>query len=85
MDMEEARNIPLPEDGPQLQRDIKLPQFWAARPNAWFTYIESRFRLRNVVEEQAKFDHVLSALPEDVVGKCWNWWRWRPQTTPTPS
>ena len=61
--------MPLPEDGPQLQRDIKLPQFWAARPNAWFTYIESRFRLRNIVEEQAKFDHVLSALPEDVVGQ----------------
>jgi hypothetical protein len=56
-------NIPLPEDEPQqpLQRDIKLPPFWTSRPRAWFTYVESRFRLRRITDDQQMFDHVLSA------------------------
>ncbi len=57
--------IPLPDDEPQqpLQRDIKLPPFWTSRPRAWFTYVESRFRLRHITDDQQMFDHVLSALP----------------------
>jgi hypothetical protein len=62
-------NIPLPDDGFIPPRDIKLPPFWQARPAAWFVFVESRFRLRNIVDETAKFDHVLSALPEDMVGQ----------------
>jgi len=44
--------IPLPEDNPPQphQRDIKLPPFWTTRPRAWFTFVESRFRLRGIVD-----------------------------------
>jgi hypothetical protein len=69
--MTEPLDIPLPEEEPvhQQARDIKLPAFWPSRPRAWFTYIESRFRLRHIADEQVQFDHVLSALPEDMVGQ----------------
>jgi hypothetical protein len=73
--MDEAAAIPLPPDNnderpaqPTLQ-DVKLPTFWPARPKAWFTYIEGRFRLRNIQDEQTKFDLVLSALPSDIVAQ----------------
>jgi hypothetical protein len=71
--MDEAAAIPLPVDEddhrpPQhINYDIKLPPFWPARPRAWFTYVEGRFRLRNIQDEQIKFDLVLSALPADIV------------------
>jgi hypothetical protein len=63
--------IPLPDDEPQqpLQRDIKLPPFWTSRPRAWFTYVESRFRLRRITDDQQMFDHVLSALPAEMVSQ----------------
>jgi hypothetical protein len=70
--MAEPSDIPLPEDevpAQQPSRDIKLPAFWPFRPKAWFTYIESCFRLRHISDKQVQFDHVLSALPEDVVGQ----------------
>jgi hypothetical protein len=52
-------NIHLPDDEPQqpLQRDIKLHPFWTSRPRAWFTYVESRFRLVSQVID------VVDALP----------------------
>jgi hypothetical protein len=70
--MTDPAEIPLPDDevlAQQPSRDIKLPAFWPSRPKAWFTYIESRFRLRHISDEQVQFDHVLSALPEDMVGQ----------------
>jgi hypothetical protein len=61
--------IPLPEDNPQQpqQQDIKLPPFWTTRPRAWFTFVESRFRLRGIEDVQSRFDHVLSALPAEMI------------------
>jgi len=64
--------VPLPEDGPpqpQQPRDIKLPPFWPTRPRAWFTYVEGRFRLRGIDDQQQMFDNVLGALPPDMVGR----------------
>jgi hypothetical protein len=63
--------IPLPEDNPQQpkQRDIKLPPFWMTRPRAWFTFVESRFRLRGIEDDQSRFDHVLSALPAEMISQ----------------
>jgi hypothetical protein len=53
--------IPLPEDTPTQpqQRDIKLPPFWTTRPRAWFTFVESPFRLRGIEDDQSRFDLVL--------------------------
>jgi hypothetical protein len=70
--MTDPAEIPLPDDDVPAQQpswDIKLPAFWPSRPKAWFTYIESRFHLRHISDEQVQFDHVLSALPEDLVGQ----------------
>ncbi len=64
--------IPLPEDDtPQqpTQRDIKLPPFWMTRPRTWFTFMESRFHLRGITDNQSRFDHVLSALPADMISQ----------------
>jgi hypothetical protein len=64
-------NLPLPKDELQqpLQRNIKLPPFWTSRPRAWFTYVESRFRLRRITDNQQMFGQVLSALPAEMVSQ----------------
>jgi hypothetical protein len=84
--MTEPLDIPLPDDEDSVQqqpsRDIKLPVFWPSRPRAWFTYIESRFRLRHISSEQVMFDHVLSALPEDMVGQILDLVEAAPEATP---
>jgi hypothetical protein len=83
--MVEPQDIPLPDDeAPALQpsRDIKLPAFWPSRPRAWFTYIESRFRLRHISDEQVRFDHMLSALPEDMVEQILDLVEAAPASTP---
>ena len=82
MENVDPANIPLPDDGFIPTRDIKLPPFWQARPAAWFVFVESRFRLRNIVDETAKFDHVLSALPEDMVGQILDLVEAAPAATP---
>jgi hypothetical protein len=75
-------NIPDPQHCFIPPRDIKLPPFWRSRPAAWFVFVESRFRLRNIVDETAKFDHVLSALPEDMVGQILDLVEAAPAATP---
>jgi hypothetical protein len=70
--------IPLPEDTPTQpqqrdikpqQRDIKLPPFWTTRPRAWFTFVESRFHLRCIKDDQSRFDNVHSALPSEMISQ----------------
>ena len=82
--MADGQDIPLPEDGPApvQPREIKLPVFWKHRPAAWFTFIESRFRLRNIMDEASRLDHVLSALPEDMVGQILDLVEAAPAATP---
>jgi hypothetical protein len=82
MENVDPANIPLPDDGFIPPRDIKLPPFWQSRPAGWFVFVESRFRLRNIVDETAKFDHVLSALPEDMVGQILDLVEAAPAATP---
>jgi hypothetical protein len=58
------------EDRPaaaNASREVKLPPFWPARPAAWFSLAESRFRLRGVDDTQSRFDHLLSSLPDDII------------------
>ena len=45
---------------------VKLPQFYASNPEFWFVLCESQFRLRKVIDDFTKFDHVVTSLPEDV-------------------
>jgi hypothetical protein len=82
MENVDPANISLPDDGFIPPRDIKLPPFWQSRPAAWFVFVESRFRLRNIVDETAKFDHVLSALPKDMVSQILDLVEAAPEATP---
>jgi hypothetical protein len=69
MDNVDPAQIPLADDGFIPTRDIKLLPFWHVRTAAWLAFVESRFRLLNNVDKMAKFDHMLSALPDDMVGQ----------------
>jgi len=44
--------------------NVQLPPFWNERPLSWFSAVEARFRLHHVVEEQIKFDLLVTALPQ---------------------
>jgi hypothetical protein len=63
--------IPLPEDTPPQphQPEIKLPPFWMTGPRAWLTFVESRFRLHGIGDDQSRFDHMLSALPAEMISQ----------------
>jgi hypothetical protein len=61
--------IPMPEDQPPQPRDIKLPPLWSMRPGAWFTFVESHFWLRGINDQMQNFNHILSALPAEMVSQ----------------
>jgi len=48
---------------------IKLPPFWKCDPAAWFKRTETQFRLSYISKSQIKFDHILTILDEDIIGK----------------
>ena len=37
---------------------LKLPLFYEDRPEMWFYFAESQFRLRKITEDQTQFDHI---------------------------
>jgi hypothetical protein len=39
--------------------------FWTENSEAWFVIAESRFRLRNIKDDQVNFDLVVNALPKE--------------------
>jgi len=45
---------------------VKLPEFWVADPDMWFTQAEAAFRTARINQSRTKFDHVLMRLPEQV-------------------
>ena len=46
---------------------VKLPAFYASAPKFWFGQAESQFRLKKIMDDLTKFDHMMSVLSEDVV------------------
>ena len=48
---------------------IRLPTFWSTSPALWFTQAEASFDTRNpkVTVDSTKFNHVLQALPQDIL------------------
>jgi hypothetical protein len=46
---------------------LQLPTFWPDTPSSWFAFVESKFRVKNVTEEQSKYDLVVSSLPMESI------------------
>ena len=41
---------------------IKLPTFWTAEPEVWFTQVEAQFDTRNITADSTRFSYVVAAL-----------------------
>lgn len=48
---------------------LKLPSFWISCPEAWFVQTEMQFNIKQVVDDTTKYQHVIVALPQDVITK----------------
>lgn len=61
-----GRSSPEPHSG-DSSRDlfrvtVKVPEFWADRPDVWFVQLEAQFALARITEDTTKFYHVISQL-----------------------
>ena len=52
---------------PVSRSEVKMPKFLPDQPAVFFVMTESQFALRNVTSDDAKYHHVVSALPPEVV------------------
>lgn len=41
---------------------VKIPDFWIKSPEVWFARIEAQFGTKGIVQDQTKYDYVVSAL-----------------------
>ncbi|XP_075150656.1 uncharacterized protein LOC142224755 [Haematobia irritans] len=46
---------------------VKLPQFWTSCPEAWFIHSEIQFANKGITQSNTKYEHIVTALPEEVV------------------
>lgn len=67
--MRENQSIQIPE---QYAYTIKLPPFWTSKPDIWFTQIEAQFSVARITNDRRKYDHVLAALPIDVINNIYD-------------
>lgn len=50
-----------------LAMSVKLPNFWQSLPLEWFMQIEAIFATRNITSQLTRFNHVVAALPSEVI------------------
>ena len=53
----------------ERNRDIKMPKFLPDQPAVFFVMAESQFVLNGITSDDAKYHHVVSALPPEVVSR----------------
>jgi hypothetical protein len=51
----------------QVPVTVKLPEFWSADPDLWFSQAEAAFRRTHVLDLHVRYDFVLMKLPENVL------------------
>ena len=44
---------------------LKLPTFWTAQPEVWFTQAEAQLNLRRITADETKYYYVVAALDQD--------------------
>lgn len=53
----------LPVNTPSINRvAVKLPPFWAERPNLWFSQVDSQFAIAGITSDNTKFNYVVAQL-----------------------
>lgn len=50
-----------------VPKSCRLPEFWDKTPQVWFIKCENLFKLKGIKTDSTKYQHILSALPQDVV------------------
>lgn len=56
----------LPQVDNVIPQSLKLPPFYNKYPQQWFILAESQFRIRNVINENIKYEYLLLALSQDL-------------------
>lgn len=64
----QASNLPMTNDSNQIS-SFKLPPFWISCPEAWFIQTEMQFNVKRVIDDTIKYQHVIIALPQEVITK----------------
>ena len=55
------------EEAAVVTMTVKLPAFWADKPEAWFIQAEANFRARRITSQMTKFNLVVVALDADTI------------------
>ena len=54
-------------EGVTPSNHLQLPQFYRHNPQVWFLLAERQFNLRKITDNEAKFDHLVVSLSEEVL------------------
>lgn len=48
---------------------LKLPAFWADKPNVWFAQVEAQFQIAKIVGDTTKFNYIVGHLDQRLAGE----------------
>ena len=51
---------------------VKLPPFWAEKPEIWFAQAEAQFTISGIKTETTKFNYLLAQLSQNVAENIWD-------------
>ncbi|UYV61713.1 K02A2.6-like [Cordylochernes scorpioides] len=51
---------------------IKIPPFWVEKPELWFHQVEAQFKINGLVQEETKFNYLISQLEPKYMESIWD-------------